>query len=128
MATLEADPAGGGPESVNLSSAQTGNGASTNVLDRGRATGPALLKITTTVGATPTVTILIEGSADGTNFFPAAYADSATPATLVGTTFVITTATTVYKLLPDGQPWRYLRLTYSANTNVTSTADVTAFS
>lgn len=128
MATLEADPAGGPPETVNLSTAQTGNGVSTNVLDRGKATGPALLKIVTTVGATPTVTIAVEGSADGINFFPAPIADPATPGTLSGATFNITTATTTYKLLPERWPWRYLRLTYSANTNVTSTADVWTFS
>jgi hypothetical protein len=39
-------------------------------------------------------------------------------------TFVITTATTVYKILRTGHPWRFLRLTYSANTNVTNTTDV----
>lgn len=128
MATLEADPAGGLAETVNLSSAQVGNGVSTNVVDRGKATGPALLKITTAVGATPTVTILIEGSADGTNWFPAPYADSATPGTPAVATFVITTATTVYKHLLANFAWRYLRLTYSANTNVTSTADVWTFS
>lgn len=110
---------------VNLCTAQTGNGASTNVAYRGDINGPAMLmKITTTVGATPTVTILIEGSLDGTNFFPAAYADAATPATVVATSFAITTATTVYKLLQPNQPWRYLRVTFSANTNVTTTIDV----
>jgi len=110
---------------VNLCTEQTGNGVSTNVADREGINGPTMLiKIVTTVGATPTVTILIEGSLDGTNFFPAAYADSATPATVVATTFVITTATTVYKLLQPNQPWRYLRVTFSANTNVTTTIDV----
>jgi hypothetical protein len=123
MATLEADPQGGLSETVNLSTAQTGNGASTNVVDRGIARGTALVKVTTTVGATPTCTYLIEGSADGTNFYAAAYADSATPATVVATTFVITTATTAYKIVQAG-PWRYLRVTFSANTNVTNTVDV----
>jgi len=116
----------GSSSGASLSAAQTGNGASTNVADRGTARGPASLKITTTVGATPTCTYLIEGSADGTNWFPAPYADSASPGTLSVATFVITTATTVYKHLLTGFPWRYLRITYSANTNVTNTADVTA--
>ena len=112
----------------NLSSAQTGNGASTNVVDRGGAINrPALLKITTTVGATPTCTYAIEGSPDGTNWFQIAYEDSASPGTLSAATFVITTATTVYKILPVDRPWRYLRITYSSNLNVTNTADLWVF-
>lgn len=122
--------AGGGPQpnTASLSAAQTGNGASTNVADRGAAVErPALLKITTTVGATPTCTYAIEGSADGTNWFSVAYADSATPETVSVATFAITTATTVYKILRGGHPWRFLRVTYSANTNVTNTADLWTF-
>lgn len=126
MAILDATP-NGAPDSVTLSTAQTGNGQSTNAADRGGARGPALLKITTTVGATPTVTVAVEGSADGTNWFNIPYADSATPTTVAVATFAITTATTVYKLLQVDQPWRYVRLTYSANTNVTTTADVWTF-
>jgi hypothetical protein len=124
LATLEGDPQGGLIDTVNLSTAQTGTGATTNVLDRGAAKGSVLLKITTTVGATPTCTFLIEGSADGTNFFQAAYADHTTPATVVATTFVVTTATTGYKIVQANQPFRYLRVTLSANTNVTSSIDV----
>lgn len=127
MATVDATPTAAGPDSASLSAAQTGNGQSTNVADRGGARGPALLKITTTVGATPTVTIAIEGSADGTNFFAIPYADSATPTTVAVATFAITTATTVYKHLLADYGWRYVRLTYSANTNVTSTVDVFTF-
>lgn len=116
--------AGGLGNAANLSAAQTGIGASTNIVDRVGATGAALLKITTTVGATPTCTYAIEGSADGANWFSVAYADSATPETVSVATFVITTATTVYKILRPNHPWRFLRITYSANTNVTNTADI----
>lgn len=126
MATVDATP-NGGPDQASLSVAQTGTGQSTNIADRGGARGPALLKITTTVGATPTVTVAIEGSADGTNWLAIPYADSATPTTVSVATFAITTATTVYKLLQVDQPWRFVRLTYSANTNVTITADVWTF-
>lgn len=126
MATVDATPCGA-PDQASLSAAQTGNGQSTNIADRGGARGPALLKITTTIGATPTCTYAIEGSTDTTNWFPIAYADSATPTTVSVATFAITTATTVYKLLQVDQPWRYVRLTYSANTNVTSTTDVWTF-
>lgn len=111
--------------SVNLCTTQTGNGASTNVADRGViGGGPALLRIVSTIGATPTVTVLIEASIDGTNFFPAPYSDPATPTTVAVATFAITTATTTYKYLQPNYPWRYLRLTLSANTNVTLTADL----
>ena len=115
------------PNVVNLSTAQTGNGASTNVADRGGNQCAALLVITTTVGATPTCTYAIEGSVDGTTWFPVAYADSATPETVSVATFAITTATTVRKILRPAHPWRYLRVSYSANTNVTSTADLWVF-
>jgi hypothetical protein len=114
----------GTPNTANLSAAQTGSGQSTNTVDRGSSFGPALVKITTTIGATPTCTYAIEGSPDNTNWFPVAIADSATPETVSVATFVITTATTVYKILRTGHPWRFLRLTYSANTNVTNTTDV----
>jgi hypothetical protein len=123
MATLRTGDTGG-MNSVNLSTAQTGNGASTNVANRGGNRAAALLKLTTTVGATPTVTIAIEGSADGTNWFNVAYADSATPETVSVANVVITTATTQYKILRADHPWQYMRLTYSANTNVTTTADL----
>lgn len=126
MATVDATP-NGGPDTASLSAAQTGNGASTNVADRGGATGAALLRLTTTVGATPTVTVAIEGSADGTNWFNVPYADSATPTTVAVANVVITTATTSYKIIQPSVPVRFLRLTYSANTNVTITADLWTF-
>lgn len=111
--------------SVNLCTAQTGNGVSTNVADRGQiGGGPALLRIVTTIGATPTCTYLIEGSADGTNFFAAPYATAAAPETPVVATFAITTATTTLVHLRANHAWRYLRVTMSANTNVTSTIDL----
>lgn len=127
MATIAAFGGGSLPNTVSLSSAQVGNGVSTNTADRGAPVGPALVKITTTVGATPTCTYALEGSADGTNWLAVAYADSTTPETVSVATFVITTATTVYKILRPNHPWRYLRITYSANTNVTNTADVWTF-
>jgi hypothetical protein len=109
--------------SANLSAAQAGNGPSTNVVDRGGSVGPALLRLVTTIGATPTCTYAVEGSNDGAAFFPVQYADSASPQTLVITTFVVTTATTVRLLIPVNLPVRFLRVTYSANTNVTNTLD-----
>ena len=125
MATVQCY--GGSPNTANLCTTQTGNGQTTNVVDRGGSTGPALLKIVTTVGATPTCTYLVEGSANGTDWAPAPIADPATPATASVATFAITTATTTLKYLLAGFPWRYLRITLSSNTNVTSTVDVWTF-
>lgn len=114
--------------SVNLSSAQTGNGASTNVVDRGlNIAAAALLRIVTTVGATPTVTVAIQGSADGTNWFSVPYALVATPSSFVVTAITITSATTNLYILQSNQPVQFIRLNYSANTNVTLTADLFGF-
>lgn len=115
--------------SANLSTAQVfaGSAVSTNIADRGTVTTPALLKITTTIGATPTVTIAIEGSPDGTNWFAIPYADSATPTTIAVAAFVITTATTVWKIIQPNVPVRFIRLNYTLNTNVTITADLWVF-
>jgi hypothetical protein len=109
---------------TNLSTAQTGDGVSTNVADRGRQTGPGLLRIVTTVGAGPTCTYLVEGSVDGTDWFPAPIATTAAPETVVVATFAIVTATTTLRYLRPNHAWRFLRVTYSANTNVTNTVDL----
>jgi hypothetical protein len=112
---------------IALSVAQTGNGASTNVADRRGSTRAALIQIVSTIGATPTVTVAVQGSIDNTNWFSVPIADVATPTTVVVTTFAITTATTTTKIVQADTPVRYLRLLYSANTNVTLTADVAVF-
>ena len=109
---------------VNLSTSQTGNADSTNTIDRGAQRGPAVLKIVSTIGATPTVTVNIQGSMDGSTFFNVAYALNATPETIAVAAITITTAVTTNYILRANQPWRYLKLVYSANTNVTLTADV----
>jgi len=117
----------GGGYIVSLGTGQTGNAATTNVAQRRfdlSATRPAIIRIVTTVGATPTCTYQVEGSADGTTFYPLATYDATGAVTPTGATFVITTATTTWRVVPVDQPWTYLRITYSANTNVTNTADV----
>lgn len=123
MATITAIGAGGFPDHAELSSGQTGNGVSQNVLDRLGGTGePCLLEITTTVGATPTVTVDVQGSADGVTWWNVPYAEVATPQTFAVAALVITTAGTRRLILPRDVPWRFLRLSYSANTNVTVTS------
>jgi hypothetical protein len=110
--------------SANLSTAQTGNADSTNTAFRESVSGPAALVVTSTIGATPTVTVNILGSVDGVNFFNIPYALVATPSTFVLSAITITTAVTTTYLLQPTQAWRFVKLNYSANTNVTLTADV----
>lgn len=116
---------GSSENGITLSTAQTGNGDSTNTADRGvkRIGQPGSVVITSTVGATPTVTVNIQGSSDGTNFHNIPYALVATPETATVAAITITTAVTTTYLLRPNQPWRYLKLAYSANTNVTLTAN-----
>lgn len=108
---------------VNLSTAQTGNGDSTNTGVRGQLGAPGAIIVTSVVGATPTVTVNIQGSADGVAFFNIPYALVATPSSFVISAITITTAVTTTYLLQANQPWRFVKLVYSANTNVTLTVD-----
>jgi len=107
------------PAAVSLCTALAGSVPTTNIIDRGGRTGPVLLEVITTVGATPTCTYLVEGSADGTSFFAIPYADPASPTVVSVATFgPVTSATTTRRYVLAGYPWRYLRVTMSANTNV----------
>lgn len=113
----------GGYDTINLCTAQTGNGDSTNIAFRGiRQSGGAVV-ITSAIGATPTVTVNIQGSIDGVAWFNVPYALVATPRTFVLTALTITTAVTTSYLLQENIPFRFLKLALSANTNVTLTAD-----
>jgi len=104
-----------------LSTAQTGTGATTNVLDRGYTSGPATITIVTTVGATPTCTYQLEGSTNGTDWTALSSADSGTPTSFDTATFDITSATTTTRIVDPAATWQYVRLTMSSNTNVTNT-------
>src|SRR5690242_1892720 len=107
--------------SVALSTGQTGNGVSSNIADRAGTVGPALIVIVSTIGATPTVTVALEVSNDLADWWTPAYATAAAPETPIVTVplATITTATTNRFILRANHPWRYLRLNYSSNTNVT---------
>jgi len=109
---------------VNLQTAQTGNADSTNTADRGTLVSGAHVMVVSTIGTTPTVTVNLKGSINGTDFFNIPYALIATPTTFVITAITITTATTNHYLLQSAQPWRYMKLVMSANTNVTLTSDI----
>lgn len=106
----------------NLFTAAVGN-VTSSVAYRARFDKPGAVVITSAIGATPTVTVNIQGSADGTNFYNIPYALVATPTTFVLTALTITTAVTTTYLLQTDQPWSFVRLVASANTNVTLTAD-----
>ena len=115
-----------GADGVRLSDAQTGNGDSTNIAFRGNrlTTAQQAIVITSAIGATPTVTINIQGSVDGVNYVNIPYsAENTFSATWVVTALTITTAKTGFYVLQPGMAWRYLKLVYSANTNVTLTVE-----
>lgn len=126
MATIVAYGGGGLPDQVSLSFGQAFTGVA-NVCDRGGGLEAALLDIVSTIGATPSATVNVEGSADGTRWWNVPYALPATPSTLAVTALTITTATTTRLVLPAGWPWRFLRANVTANTNVTLNMDVWIF-
>lgn len=111
-----------GPGSYSLGTGQTGNVDTTNTIDRRGTRGPCAVAVTTTVGATPTVKVDILGSVDGVNWYNVTYSLTATPRTQTEAQITITTAATFTYLLAVDQPWRFLKLTYSSNTNVTLSA------
>ena len=109
-------------ESYVLGTAQTGNVNTAAQADYNRNfADPAAIVITSTIGATPTVTVNIRGSVDGVNFYNIPYALVATPSTFTVAAITITTAVTTTYLLQGGQPTVVFRVDYSANTNVTLT-------
>lgn len=112
--------------SYTISTAQTGNGDSTDTLDRNRVPKdqPAAVEVTTAIGATPTVTLALQGSQDGTTWYNVAYSLVATPETVAVANLVITTAVTTIYLLRPNHAWRFLKAVRSANTNVTVTVKV----
>lgn len=114
-------------DTAEIATAQAVGGVTANVFDRGEQSGVANVFIVTTIGATPTATYQIEGSADNSSWAPLSTADSATPTTFSTATFVITTATTTVRIVnPASGSARYIRVTVSAVTNVTSTINVAA--
>jgi hypothetical protein len=115
------------PAGTSMGTSITGNSPSTAIqIPQDYVKNPILIRLTTTVGATPTASFLVEGSHDNSTWFTLLAADSATPDTFVTTPFVVTTATTLQKVVKPGQRCRYIRFNITANTNVTvTTADLT---
>lgn len=125
MATVVASASALGGTVISLCSALAGNGDTTNTADRG--TNPKAnstkIRVTAVPGATPTCTYSIQVSADNSSFSAATYADVSTPTTDVATTFT-STGGVVEKIVKSQNTWRYIKVTISANTNVTNTIDV----
>ena len=111
---------------ANLQTAQTGNADSTNTIQRtGESARQMVLRIVSTIGATPTVTVNIKGSDDGTTFYNIPYISMATAGDAYSVAaLVITTAVTSHYLLMPGRSWNFIKLVMTANTNVTLTSDV----
>lgn len=108
-----------------LSAAQTGTGDSTNTLIvNGSADYLSILRIANTGGSTPTVTINIQGSVNGSDWFNVPYRTTAAPTSEVVAAITVTTTATNHYYLSAGYGYKYLKLVYSANTNETITADV----
>lgn len=120
MATLTAT----GPGVYALGAAQTGN-VDTDILDRGKQRGAAAVVIANVDGGSGTVKADIKGSADGVNYFNVPYALVATPSTFVVSQLTITTAATTTYLLQTAQPWRWLKVAFTANTSETLTTTAT---
>lgn len=116
------------PTGLSLGTSLTGNTASTVVtLPQDYIKNALLVRMTSTVGATPTATIAIQGSKDAVTWSAVDYADSATPSVYSQATFAITTAATIQKMIRPHQNFKFIRFNMTANTNVTiTTADVTA--
>lgn len=74
-----------------------------------------------TVGATPTVTVKLQGSYDNSNWFDVVFIDStdtaATPTKQTSKAFTTASNHVIHKAHGDGFP--LYRLDFSANTNVT---------
>lgn len=111
-----------------LQNAQTGNADSTNTVQRSGGESnlrQMVLRINATAGATPTVTVQILGSVDGTTFVKVPYSPLASiTGDWVTTNLTLTSTAITYYTLKDGQPWLFLKLNMSNNTNMTLTTDL----
>lgn len=126
MAVLDATDSAVAPGVVTIASAQAGNGATTNYADRGSAhkRGGTMVRVVAGTGAGPTCTYQIEVSLDASTWDDATYADISDLDTDSTATFAIVADSVVSKVLKHPDSWRYVRVTMSANTNVTNTVDV----
>ena len=117
-----------GVATTQLGTGQSGNASTTKKFQVPKQfiDEAAILRISGSGGATPTVTVTVQGSVDAAFTSPVtlSIADSATPQTFSAAAFIVTTASawTVYKVVQPHQNYQFLRVNYSLNTNVTALA------
>lgn len=117
----------GGAARTALCAGLGGNVVASNTVNRRadqNVLKPSIMRIIGTVGTACSYTI--EGSPDGTFFFPLPYIDYSTPGPVgVSTSAVYTVAAagTWWLTLPVNEPWSVLRVTMSANTNMVNQID-----
>lgn len=126
MATKIARGSAIAPGVITIAEAQAGDGVTEDIADRGTShkIGGTSIRIIAGAGATPTCTYQIEVSDDASTWSNATYADESTPTVDSTSTFDIVSDSVVRKIIKHPTTWRYVRVTMSANTNVTNTIDV----
>lgn len=101
-----------------------------DIFDRGVHNGDGGIVITSVIGTAPVTTLVdIQGSIDQTNWYDFGYSTMAAPQTALYAQLTITTATaTTYKLLgteaAGSDPYRFMRLKFTSNTNIIVSAQV----
>ena len=120
MALIDTSLGRGADVSV-IAAGLTGN-TSSDIVYRGNRYKGGAVKITSTIGSTPTVTVNLQGSMDGTAWYNVPYALVATPRTFVLTAVTITTAVTTTYLLQEEVAYQFFKFVTTANTNVTLAA------
>ena len=122
------------PTGTVLASGATGTGDSTVLACFSGAkyfTNDVLLRVVTTIGATPTMTYNIFAAPDASTYTAVNRALIATPNTFVATAVTVTTAATAVYRIPasvlTSLRSKNIKVTVSANTNVTYTIDAWDF-
>ena len=102
------------------------SGVSTNTLEPGGDVDEVAFEINVTaVGGTPTMTVQVEGSLDGTNFVVCRHVPNDSETVASAQTYTTTGRRYLFVTNHLGQFYRVFRLNVTANTNVTF--DATAF-
>src|ERR1700744_2455735 len=138
LVTLAGDSptAHGFPAGTSIASAGTGNATPTLSCFAGAKcfTNDVLIRVVTTIGATPTMTLNLKASPDGSTFTNVNYAlisPTNTPNAFVTTAIVITTATTNIYRIPASAllaaKAKVIQAAITLNTNVTYTIDAWDF-
>lgn len=118
---------GGGARTA-MATALAGNTVATNTVNRRSDQGvlkPSILRIIATVGSA--CTYAIDGSPDGTFYYPLPYSDwtvAGVPGATTSAVYVIGTTGTFWLMIPVNEPWSVLRVTMSSNTAMINQLDI----